>query len=82
MRTAQSARREESLTPTIIESVADTTNVSPRELSTPLYNVVDPDALERVFAGESAVGEVVFTYHGCEVTVSSDGTVSADPNNE
>lgn len=80
MRTTQSSHNADALTPTIIESVADTTNVSPRELSTPLYNVVDPEALERVFAGESAVGEVVFNYHGCEVTVSSDGTVSVERN--
>lgn len=65
----------------VIESVADTTNVSPVELSTPLYDVIDPDALERVFARESANGKVVFHYHGCEVTVFSDGNVSVKQDN-
>lgn len=78
MRTAHSASREGTLTHTIIEAVADTTNVSPLELSTPLNEVIDADALERIFSEESTVREVVFHYHDCEVRVFSDGHVSVE----
>ncbi|WP_266081945.1 HalOD1 output domain-containing protein [Haladaptatus caseinilyticus] len=50
----------------------------------PLYEVIDPDALDALFApqvdGSSrAVGNISFQYAGYWVTVSSDGAVEIDP---
>lgn len=50
----------------------------------PLYSVVDPDALDAVFAGTDGTGdaprgEVTFTYNGCEVTVQSEGRIVVTP---
>ena len=50
------------------------------ETMTPLYDVVDADALENLFRspdGESA--EIEFQYCGCEVTAVSDGEVVVSP---
>ncbi|MFH5801035.1 HalOD1 output domain-containing protein [Haladaptatus sp. CMAA 1911] len=49
----------------------------------PLYGVIDPDALERLFAptqtGTRRHGTVTFQYCGYQVTVNSDRTVDLDP---
>jgi len=41
----------------------------------PLYEVVDPDALDALFADDGAFGVVTFEYAGHDVTVRADGTV-------
>lgn len=48
----------------------------------PLYTVVDPEALDSVFRSADddtarTSGQVTFPYHGYEVTVHSEGRVSA-----
>jgi hypothetical protein len=65
----------------VVEAVADAEGVRPEKLRPPLYEVLDPDALERVFhtsSGRRMDGSVVFEYNGHEVTVFSDGTVTLD----
>ncbi|WP_423747291.1 HalOD1 output domain-containing protein (plasmid) [Haladaptatus sp. SPP-AMP-3] len=51
----------------------------------PLYDVIDPDALDRLFAptqaGTRRHGTVTFQYCGYQVTVNSDRTVDLDPIN-
>ena len=51
----------------------------------PLYDVIDPDALEKLFAptqaGTERHGTVTFQYCGYQVTVNSDRTVDLDPIN-
>ncbi|WP_276302192.1 HalOD1 output domain-containing protein [Halorussus lipolyticus] len=58
-----------------------------------LYDVVDPDALNRLFAGRdsgdpgtagrASVGRVVFELHGCRVEVRADGEhVIYEPEND
>ena len=49
----------------------------------PLYNSVDPDALDAIFRDlsdgpERVGGRVEFTHEGCDVTVRADGGVSVD----
>lgn len=66
----------------VVHAVARARDVDPLELD-PLYDSVDPDALERLFdassASDSAVqGRIVFGMAGCEVTVRSDGRVDVD----
>jgi hypothetical protein len=61
----------------IVENVASQEGVAPSELSTSLYEVVDPEALENLFTAGS--GQVLFRYHGYFVTVQSDGTIGVEP---
>lgn len=69
---------ESSVTIAVIEAVAAEAECDPDEL-TPLYDVIDPDALERFFEagtdGESPERRVVFEYDGHEVAVSGDGAI-------
>lgn len=68
----------------VVKEVAATLGTSPVELTPPLYEVIDPDALERLFQSRDgrprfSSGEVEFTYAGCRVTVYSSGEVTASP---
>lgn len=62
----------------VIEAVADETGDDPTEVG-PLYHVIDPDALDRLFAptprGGRTEGFVEFGFAGCDVVVRGDGTV-------
>jgi len=65
----------------VIEAVADAEGLDPLDLRVPLYDVVDPDALDSLFGSgdDGAVeGHIEFTYYGYEVTVTSSGIVSLD----
>lgn len=71
----------ESPSAAVVERVADREGVDPTELSTPLYSVVDPDALDALFCGgdgdaSSIRGAVRFDYLGYEVRVGADGDVT------
>ncbi|SHK78645.1 MULTISPECIES: HalOD1 output domain-containing protein [Haladaptatus] len=65
----------------VIRAVADAAEVDPADM-TPLYDIIDPDALDRLFRPTSSVTREVessinFTMAGCEVVVSDNRTVSA-----
>lgn len=67
----------------VIESVAAAADRAPTELE-PLYNYVDPDALDAlVRAGSTQATEgvttLVFRFDGYDVTVYSDGEVVVEP---
>lgn len=66
-----------SATEAIIMEVAEQHGTPPEELNPPLYDVIDPEALESIFRGET--GEVSFEYHGYVVTVDYEGNVSLQP---
>lgn len=72
----------ESVSQSIVEAVAEAEGVAPEELAPPLYEVIDPDALGRLFASTSNAdrgdGRVTFRYAGHDVTVESDGAVSVE----
>lgn len=64
----------------VVAAVADARDVDPLELP-PLFNVVNPDALDQLFtyghSDEAGVSEqVVFTFAGYKVVVQSDGEVT------
>lgn len=60
----------------VVETVAE--SISRDALSLPpLFDVVDPDALEALVETMSS-GEISFRYVGLRVTVSSDGTIDLD----
>lgn len=44
----------------------------------PLYDVTDPDALEKVLQG-TGVSKLTFSYHGCSVSIVRDGQVCVTP---
>ena len=57
----------------VIQKVANSTDSDVLELP-PLYDAIDPGALEKIVEGMSD-GEVTFAYARREVTVTSDGTI-------
>lgn len=70
---------DEAMSETVVYAVAEHTGTDPRELD-PINDVVDPDALNRLFESGQADGDrgperVTFTYGGCTVTISADGRV-------
>jgi hypothetical protein len=76
-------RGNQSLATAIVHHIATKHDAEPSTLD-PLYEVVDPDALEALFAARNdgsprSTGQVVFDYSGYEVTVTSKGDIHATP---
>lgn len=70
----------------VVDAVAAARDVDPLDVQ-PLYDVIDPDALEQLFtathsSGRTDPARVVFTLDGCEVTVHSDGTIDVSAPND
>lgn len=64
----------------IATEIAEREGVDPAELTPPLHQVVDPEALDVLFeptatTDRSCDGRVTFTYLGYEVTVTDDGEI-------
>ncbi|WP_266076873.1 HalOD1 output domain-containing protein [Haladaptatus caseinilyticus] len=64
----------------VINAIAEHEGTTPTEIRPVLYDIIEPDALDSLFAetqhGESrADGHVTFQYGSSEVTVYSDGRV-------
>ena len=64
----------------VVETVADALGTEPNDLR-PLYDVIDPDALDLFFESphRPTSGRVTFTFEGCAVAVDADGRVTASP---
>lgn len=67
----------------VIRAVAEAKGVATPELDARLYDVVEPDALERLFrygcdGGGSWTGSVGFSLAGCDVLVRSDGRITVE----
>ena len=58
----------------VLSEVAKQEGVQPEELNPPLFEVVDPDALDGLFKGDT--GRVSFEYHGYLVTVDHQANVN------
>lgn len=89
MKTATPTQSVSSSSPvtTVVELVADREGTDPMELRPPLYDVIDPEALNALFAPTSRgrlreSGQVSFEYLGYDVTVRGDGDVSVRNNTE
>ena len=72
------------LSAVVVQAVADAEGVDPIELQRPLYEAIDPDALDALFGGSdpdatTLPGRVEFAYHGYTVVARSDGTVLIQP---
>lgn len=64
----------ESLSSKVVTEVATAKGVSPID-APPLYDTIDPEALDTLFDGVSRTGHVSFSYNGCDVSVKSTGEV-------
>ena len=67
------ARADSTASERVLAKVADSTGRDVLDLP-PLYDYVDPDALDAVVA-TATNGTVRFAYEGHEVAVESDGTI-------
>lgn len=69
----------------VVEAVAEAKGLSSvSELDACLYDVIEPDSLDRLFGptdtgGFRGVGMVAFEVAGHEVIVESDGTILVEP---
>jgi hypothetical protein len=64
----------------VVEAVADAEGIDPIDLEAPLYESIDPTALDDLFdksAGSTAArsGSLSFRYHGYDITIASSGAV-------
>jgi len=74
---------DETTTPTgtVLKAVSEVTGTEETSLA-PLYRVVDPDALNKLIAGQSTEQRkisVSFIYAGHHVAVRADGSVTVSP---
>lgn len=77
------ATSDEKPSVTVVRTVAAYEDVDPTELREPLHDVIDLEALDKLFAerhnGERrGDGRVVFTYDDYEITVHSEGRVNVE----
>lgn len=67
---------------TVVRAVAQAEDTDPGELTPPMFEIVDLDAVERLVASAPAEGRmeglVRFRYNEYDVTVYSDGCVSVE----
>ena len=60
----------------VVHEVAEQEDVQPEDLNPPLFEAVDPDALDGLLKN---TGTVSFEYHGYVVTVDHSANVSHQP---
>jgi hypothetical protein len=68
----------------VVAAVAEREGVDPTDLHQPLDTVVDPEALDDLFADRLGGkcrhgGRVVFRYYGYHITVEDEGDVTLEP---
>jgi len=73
------------LTESVIGALAEVEGVDPLELSAPLHDSIDPDALNQIFAprydGTPRMGGTIeFANSGHRVVVTSDGEITVHAN--
>ncbi|AHF98850.1 hypothetical protein HALLA_08215 [Halostagnicola larsenii XH-48] len=77
--TLETRSDSEPLSVKVVRKVAQMDGVDPTELDAPLYDVINPEALDELFEprrnGEQRSGTVEFTYHGYDIVIehSDDG---------
>ena len=80
---AQSPLTDNRLSSRLVTTLADAKGVDPTELSPPLYDVIDPEALDSLFrptqnGNGRSYGEITFRHGDFEVTVDSEGSVDVE----
>jgi hypothetical protein len=61
----------------VLEAISDSLDTTVTDLP-PLYDVVDPDSLDRIFEYRGGAGWITFEYVDHHVTVRADGTVDVE----
>lgn len=73
---------DEPISTTVAMAVAECKGIEPTELETPLYDVVDVEAMDALFSrsadGASLDGYISFVVDGCEVFVDGSGDVTVE----
>ncbi|MDS0475451.1 HalOD1 output domain-containing protein [Natrinema sp. 1APR25-10V2] len=73
--------RDSPICPSLVEAVTAETGAEPTSMD-PLYDAVDPEALERVLnpppPGKEGASAVEFRYCECDVSVTATGTIYVD----
>lgn len=64
----------ESITSTVILAVSSLTDTAPDDLP-PLFETVDPDALDALFQQPRSAGHVAFQYYGHRIEVNADNVI-------
>jgi len=67
---------EDSVSVTVVEALAEARGVSPLDIEEPLYEAVDPDALDQLLSSNGPTletGRVEFSVSGFHVTITVDG---------
>lgn len=77
---------DERVVATIVRAVAIVTNTPPADFD-PLFETIDPDALERLFDGPSGdpardTSWMSFRFSDCAVQVSATGTIEITPDED
>ena len=68
-----STNQQESISVGVVEALAEARGISPMEVDEPLYDAVDPEALDQIFdPNDDGGGHVVFTVGEHEVTVTAE----------
>lgn len=76
----RSCTTDERLSSRLVAAIADHNEVDPTELSPPLYESIDLEALDLLFdstqGGRSrSEGRVTFVHDGLEITIDTEGSV-------
>ena len=66
----------------VIEAVAAEEGTSPIEIETPLYESIDPDALDMLFERRTTNTSIEFAFCGYRVTVRDDDPIELTPLND
>lgn len=66
----------DSLSMRVVEAVAESTGVEPTQLQPPLYDVINPEALDSLF--RNGDGSVTFSYCGRTVTVTNQAEITIE----
>ena len=70
---------DESVSQTVIMAVAEATDVDPIDLDPRISDVIDPDALDRLFETGQSEMRLKFAMAGCQVIVHADYVVVVSP---
>lgn len=70
-------RTTDTLSIRVVEAIAAATDTDPFDLTPPLYDTINPEALDRLMRPDADC-RVTFEYDGHAVEVRNDGTVSVD----
>jgi hypothetical protein len=72
--TTSAVGRDEAVSTAVVEAVSTASETPVFDLP-PLYDAVDPDALDRLISGAQTVGVTTFEYAGYLVTIHGDRTI-------